>query len=110
VRCESILLKTDWVLVVMDQFTRRIIGFGVHTGDVDGVALCRMINTAISTKDVPKYLSSDMQYYNQYRGHQSLDGDAPDEVSGDHQPLHTKLGNYSWVSNCNGLFQTPIAA
>ena len=43
----------------MDQFTRRIIGFGVHAGDVDGVALCRMFNTAISTKGVPKYLSSD---------------------------------------------------
>ena len=26
-RCESILLNTHWVLVVMDQFTRRIIGF-----------------------------------------------------------------------------------
>jgi hypothetical protein len=26
----------------VDQFTRRIIGFGVHAGDVDGVALCPM--------------------------------------------------------------------
>jgi transposase InsO family protein len=58
-RCESILLKTHWGLVVMDQFTRRIIGFGVHAGNVDGVALCRMFNTAISTRGVPKYLSSD---------------------------------------------------
>jgi hypothetical protein len=31
----------------------------VHAGDVDGVALCRMFNTAISTKGVPKYLSTD---------------------------------------------------
>jgi transposase InsO family protein len=58
-RCESILLKSHWVLVVMDQFTRRIIGFGVHAGDVDGVALCRMFNIAISTHGVPKRLSSD---------------------------------------------------
>jgi len=29
-RCESILLKSHWVLVVMDQYTRRIIGFAVH--------------------------------------------------------------------------------
>ena len=58
-RCESILLNTHWVLVVMDQFTRRIIGFGVHAGNVDGVGLCRMFNTTISTKGVPKYLSSD---------------------------------------------------
>ncbi len=57
--CESILLNTHWVLVVMDQFSRRIIGFGVHAGDVDGVALCRMFNTAISTQRVPHYLSSD---------------------------------------------------
>ena len=27
-RCESMRLKSHWVLVVMDQFTRRIIGFG----------------------------------------------------------------------------------
>lgn len=58
-RCESILLKTHWVLVVMNQFTRRIIGFGVHAGDVDGLASCRMFNTAISTKGAPQYLSSD---------------------------------------------------
>ena len=58
-RCESILLKTHWVLVVMDQFARRIIGYGVHTGDVDGVALCRLFNKAISKKGNPKYLSTD---------------------------------------------------
>ena len=58
-RCESILLKTHWVLVVMDQFTRRIIGFGGHRGDVDGVALCRMFNKAISRMGTPKYLSTD---------------------------------------------------
>ena len=58
-RCESIHLKSHWVLVIMDQFTRRIIGFGVHAGDVDGVALCRMFNTAISTKGAPNFLSSD---------------------------------------------------
>jgi putative transposase len=58
-RCESILLQSHWVLVVMDQFTRRIIGFGVHDGYVDGLALCRMFNTAISSRGAPKYLSSD---------------------------------------------------
>ena len=58
-RCKSILLKTHWVLVVMDQFTRCIIGFGVHAGDVDGVALCYMFNKATSGLDIPRYLSSD---------------------------------------------------
>jgi transposase InsO family protein len=37
-------LRTHWVLVVMDQYTRRIIGFGVHAGTVDGVALCRTLS------------------------------------------------------------------
>ena len=58
-RCESIHLKSHWVLVIMDQFTRRIIGFGVHAGDVDGVVLCRLFNNAISTQDIPRYISSD---------------------------------------------------
>ena len=43
----------------MDLFTRRIIGFGVHAGGVDGATLCQMLNTAITIRGVPKYLSSD---------------------------------------------------
>ena len=39
-RCESAVLHTYWVLVVIDHWTRRIVGFGVHRGAVDGVALC----------------------------------------------------------------------
>ena len=31
-RCESLTLKSHWVMVVMDQCTRRIIGFGIHAG------------------------------------------------------------------------------
>jgi transposase InsO family protein len=59
-RCESATLRSHWVLVVMDQYTRRIIGFGVHAGKVDGVALCRMFNRAIRGQlRLPKYLSSD---------------------------------------------------
>jgi len=56
---ESILLKTHWVLVVMDQFSRRIIGFGVQAVAVDGVALCRMFNQAISGQGRPVRLSLD---------------------------------------------------
>jgi hypothetical protein len=43
----------------MDQFTRRIIGFGVHRDAVDGAALCCMFARAIRGKILPKYLSSD---------------------------------------------------
>jgi len=28
-RCESILLRSHWALVVIDVFTRRIVGFGI---------------------------------------------------------------------------------
>ncbi len=58
-RCESILLQTHWVLVIMDQFTRRIIGFGIRAGDLDGVVLCCIFNGAISEQALPQYLSSD---------------------------------------------------
>lgn len=58
-RCESILLKSHWVLLVMDQFTRRIIGFAVHDGDIDGPTLCRLFNSVVSKQELPPYLSSD---------------------------------------------------
>ena len=40
-RCVSLILKSHWVMVVMDQFTRRIIGFAVHAGVLDGPTVCR---------------------------------------------------------------------
>jgi putative transposase len=67
-RCESATLRTYWVLLVMDQFTRRIMGFAVHSGIVDGVALCRMFRRAIRGQSLPKYLSSDHDPL--YRFHQ----------------------------------------
>jgi putative transposase len=58
-RCESIHLRSHWVMVVLDQYTRRIIGFAVHAGECDGIAYCRMFNQIISGQALPKYLSSD---------------------------------------------------
>ena len=58
-RCESIILKSHWVLVVLDQYTRRIIGFGVHRGPVDGPAVCRMFNAATAGHPRPQRLSTD---------------------------------------------------
>src|SRR5215469_15781234 len=58
-RCESLSLGTHRVLVVMDQFTRRIIGFGIHRGTVDGPSLCSMFQRAIQEQALPKYLSTD---------------------------------------------------
>jgi putative transposase len=58
-RCESILLRSYWVMVVMDVFTRRIVGFGVAAAHLDGPQACRMFNRAIAKQSLPKYLSSD---------------------------------------------------
>ena len=65
-RCESIILKTHWLMVVMAQYTRRIIGFAVHAGNVDGLAICRMFNDATSRQGWPQYLSSDNDPLFQY--------------------------------------------
>ena len=66
--CESAVLHTHWVLVVMDHWTRRIVGFGVHRGVVNGVALCRMFNHASYGQSLPTYVSADHDPL--YRFHQ----------------------------------------
>jgi len=58
-RCESIVLRRYWVLVVMDQFTRRLVGIGVHGGAVTGADVCRMFNAAIHGQGAPRHLSTD---------------------------------------------------
>jgi transposase InsO family protein len=53
----------------MDHHTRRLIGFGIHAGVVNGEALCRIFKQAIrGVTAVPKYLSSDHDPL--YRFHQ----------------------------------------
>jgi Integrase core domain len=58
-RCETILLHSHWVMVVMDVFTRRIIGFGVERADLCGVSICRMFNQIVAGTSLPQHLSSD---------------------------------------------------
>jgi len=67
----------------MDQFARRLIGFGIHADDVDGIALCRMFNRIISGKKPPCYLSSDNDPLFEY---------------------------HRWQAHCRGLVQLPMAA
>jgi putative transposase len=57
--CESILLNSHWVMVVMDVFSRRLIGFGVTHAPIDGVGVCRMFNRAVAAQPLPRYLSTD---------------------------------------------------
>jgi transposase InsO family protein len=58
-RCESILLHSHWVLLVMDVYTRRLVGFGVERANVDGISVCRMFNRAIAGQRLPKRVSTD---------------------------------------------------
>jgi putative transposase len=58
-RCESILLCSHWVMLVMDVFTRRLIGFGVERADIDGISVCRMFNHALASQSLPSYVSTD---------------------------------------------------
>ena len=58
-RCESILLRSHWVLVVIDVFTRRIIGFGIGGQYIDGPAVCRMFNRATAGQVPPNRISTD---------------------------------------------------
>ena len=58
-RCESLILRMHWVMVVMDQYTRRIVGFAVCCGSPDGPTVCRMLRHIILGSAPPTYLSSD---------------------------------------------------
>jgi transposase InsO family protein len=60
-RTESILLRSYWVMVVMDVYTRRVIGFGVEVANLDGTRVCRMFNRAIARQTLPRQLSSDQR-------------------------------------------------
>ena len=40
-------------MVVMDVFTRRIIGFGVAAANLNGIRVCRMFNRAIARQRRP---------------------------------------------------------
>ena len=59
-RCESLILKSHWVMVVMDQYTRRIVGIAVNAGPPDGSTICRMLGRITSKAGaIPKAISSD---------------------------------------------------
>jgi transposase InsO family protein len=59
-RCESLNLKSHWVMLVMDQCTRRMVGFAVQAGPLDGPAVCRMLGEIIGgASGPPRCLSTD---------------------------------------------------
>ena len=72
-RCESIVLRSYWVLVVMEQFTRRLVGVGVHCGAITGVDVCCMFNAASHGQGTPRHLSTDHdRLFEAHRGRANL--------------------------------------
>jgi hypothetical protein len=57
-RCESIVLRSYWVLVVMDQFTRRLVASACTAVRAHGADLCRMFNAARHGRGTPRHLST----------------------------------------------------
>lgn len=58
-RCESINLKSYWVMVAIDIHTRRLVGIATHEGSVDGFAACAMFNQIRKGQSPPRWISTD---------------------------------------------------
>lgn len=59
-RCESLFMRSHWVMAVIDQYSRRIVGFAVHAGVLDGPGVCRMLNRVLAAAgSCPAALSTD---------------------------------------------------
>ncbi len=124
-RCESLSLQSHWVMVVMDQYSRRIIGFAVHAGNCDGVAYCCMFNGIVSGQLLPKYLSSDNDpLFLFHRWQSNLRILEIDEIKSvprnpTSHPFIERvirsvrnecLDQYRWKSHCKTLYKLPVAA
>ena len=66
-RCESIVLRSYWVLVIMDQFTRRLVGLGVQCGAPTAADLCRLFNAATRGRGVPRHLTEHDPLFDAHR-------------------------------------------
>jgi len=114
-------------MVVMDQYTRRIIGFGVHAGNVDGPALPhvpmshpfveRLIGSVRrelldqtffwTETDLENKLRNYQSYFNESRTHSGRDGVTPMASEGNRV---VDINDYRWKKHCRGLFELPVAA
>ncbi len=72
-RCESIHLKSHWVMLAIDINTRRITGYAVHSGDVDGIIVCRLLNRILAGRSPPIRMSTDNDpIFTHHRWHANL--------------------------------------
>ena len=63
-----------------------------------------------NASDLERKLHEFRNYYNGHRVHSSLDGKAPEQISIGTSPIPARLERFSWISQCRGLFHTPVAA
>ena len=107
-------IAQQMVLVIMDLFTRRSVGFGVECSYIDGVALCRMFNHAIAGQPLPKGVSTDHDpLFRFHRWLANLRVLGIEEVKSiPFVPVSHPFAedSYGWRQHCGGLFQIPIAA
>lgn len=172
-RCDSVGLKSHWVMVAVDLTTRSIVGTAVNPGNCTTTDYCRMFNDIRSkVRRQPKRISTDndplysgqwirnlsileidelksipgqptshpfvercigtirrecldqtlffhptdpqqkldryLDYFNNIRGHSSLDSATPFEASLQSQKTEKSvpdINHISWNSYCNGLFR-----
>jgi transposase InsO family protein len=60
-------------------------------------------------RDLSKKLGQYMVYYNETRGHLSLNGKTPEQKARNALISKLSIENYSWIPHCNALISTPIA-
>ena len=59
-RCESINLKSYWVMVAIDVHSRRIIGYSIQATAYTGPSVCRMFNDILAdARVIPKRINTD---------------------------------------------------
>ena len=64
-----------------------------------------------NARDLERKLAEFRVYYNEARGHASLDGQPPlDFAVGRTDGAHAELNQVRWVAHCRGLVQLPVAA
>ena len=53
-------------MLVIDIFSRRVIGFSVYVDNPDGFAISCMFNKIIAGKTLPRYLNSDNDPFSEF--------------------------------------------
>ena len=62
-----------------------------------------------NTNDLSRKLAQYKTYYNEIRGHLSTGGKTPVDIADKACVPKQPIRNYSWISHCNDLFNTPMA-